>query len=83
MSFLQVSKVLRETVSGIQKGEKKMRTSFYVVEHEGQHNPITKSFDTIKEAYQYFYEKIDYDPILYEVIPRAWIDPEPPIETYN
>ena len=60
-----------------------MKPSFYVVEHEGQHNPITKSFNTLKEAYLYFYENMDANPILYEVIPRAWVDSSPPIEKYN
>lgn len=49
-------------------------STFYVVEHEGQHNPITKSFTSIKEADTYFNENLSADPILYEVCPLQWID---------
>ena len=48
--------------------------TFYVVEHEGGQNPITKTFDSIKEADTYFNEHIDYLPILYEVSPIQWVD---------
>lgn len=48
--------------------------SFYVVEHEGQHNPITKSFESIKEAENYFDKNIESSPVLYEVQPIMWAD---------
>lgn len=49
-------------------------SSFYVVEHEGQHNPITKSFKNIKEADAYFNKNLSANPILYEVFPIEWVD---------
>lgn len=49
-------------------------TTFYVVEHEGQHNPITKSFETIKEADAYFNKNLGASPVLYEVCAIEWVD---------
>lgn len=59
-------------------------TTFYVVEHEGQHNPITKSFTSIKEADSYFNENLGASLILYEVTPIEWVDKTGmKHETYN
>lgn len=49
-------------------------TAFYVVEHEGGQNPITKSFTSIKEAKTYFNKNLSANPILYEVCPIEWVD---------
>lgn len=48
--------------------------TFYVVEHEGQHNSITKNFTSIKEADTYFNKNLSEAPILYEVCPIQWVD---------
>lgn len=70
--------------SDLAEYERKKPTPFYVVEHEGQHNHITTSFEHIKEAETYFNKNLSASPILYEVSPIEWIDRTgTKHETYN